>query len=564
MTFLPIVDRELRMAARRRATYWTRFGAALIAIFLSFCILMWTKDVSPAAVGRGLFSTLSVMAFILCLAAGLGNTADCLSEEKREGTLGLLFLTDLKGYDVVLGKLAANSLNSIYAMLAIFPVLALPLLLGGVDPQAFWRMVLHLINTLFFSLGAGVFISAVSRDSRRAVVGTFFLILMIAGGLPLIGKLMAEFVGQGATWPYRLYFLLPSPGYAQNLAFQSAFGNRLGQYFWESLLTVHLLGWVFLALATFILPRSWQDRPASSGALRWRDRWRRWAYGRPTARKAFRTRLLDINPFLWLAGRYRAKRVFVWIFLGLVAIRWLAGYLRIQQEWLHASVGIWTTLLMHFVLKLWITSEACRTFLEHRRSGVLELLLSTPVSVAEILHGQILALRQQFGAPLIVALVADFLLLALGVKQEPGDFSNQEEIVLVFLICMGVLVMDAYALSWVGMWCGLSARKFNRAASATIARILLLPWVIFLGSVILYAAFQMYKVYEPKSSEPVLFWWLAIALGNNLIFMGWAKRRLHRDFRQIAAEHAPAAAKGGWWPFKRDKAPALPPPLAVR
>ena len=30
------------------------------------------------------------------------NTADSLSAEKREGTLGLLFLTDLRGYDVVL------------------------------------------------------------------------------------------------------------------------------------------------------------------------------------------------------------------------------------------------------------------------------------------------------------------------------------------------------------------------------------------------------------------------------------------------------------------------------
>jgi len=28
MTFLPIVERELRVAARRRGTYWTRWFAA--------------------------------------------------------------------------------------------------------------------------------------------------------------------------------------------------------------------------------------------------------------------------------------------------------------------------------------------------------------------------------------------------------------------------------------------------------------------------------------------------------------------------------------------------------
>ena len=51
-----------------------------------------------------LFTVLNAIAFIFCLLAGVFLTADCLSEEKREGTLGLLFLTSLKGYDVVLGK----------------------------------------------------------------------------------------------------------------------------------------------------------------------------------------------------------------------------------------------------------------------------------------------------------------------------------------------------------------------------------------------------------------------------------------------------------------------------
>ena len=57
--------------------------------------------------GKALYTTLTGFAFGLCLLAGVLLTADCLSEEKREGTLGLLFLTDLKGYDVVLGKFMA-------------------------------------------------------------------------------------------------------------------------------------------------------------------------------------------------------------------------------------------------------------------------------------------------------------------------------------------------------------------------------------------------------------------------------------------------------------------------
>ena len=83
---------------------------------------------------------------------GVRSTADCLSEEKRDGTLGLLFLTDLKGYDVVGGKLVATSLNAFYGLTAIFPLLAIPLLMGGVTNGEFWRMALVLANTFLFSL----------------------------------------------------------------------------------------------------------------------------------------------------------------------------------------------------------------------------------------------------------------------------------------------------------------------------------------------------------------------------------------------------------------------------
>ena len=84
------------------------------------------------------FTGVGVVAFGFALLSGLFLTSDCISEEKREGTLGLLFLTDLTGYDVVFGKLAATSLHVFYAMVAIFPVLAIPLLMGHL-PRAYVR-----------------------------------------------------------------------------------------------------------------------------------------------------------------------------------------------------------------------------------------------------------------------------------------------------------------------------------------------------------------------------------------------------------------------------------------
>ena len=169
MTLLPIVARELRVAARRRGTHWLRLAIALGAMVIAGVMLVADQGAPPQQMGPQLFKWLGVLSIIYCLFSGRLSTVDCLSEEKREGTLGLLFLTDLKGYDVVLGKLAANSLSGFYGLLAVLPVLAIPLLLGGVTNAEFWRIALVLVDTFLLLLAIGVFCSALSRDARKAV-----------------------------------------------------------------------------------------------------------------------------------------------------------------------------------------------------------------------------------------------------------------------------------------------------------------------------------------------------------------------------------------------------------
>src|SRR6267378_5478794 len=152
MTFLPVAERELRVAARKRNTFRVRVIAALVAWIIGSGVLVLSK-VGPGfgtpSLGRGLFSVLTWLSLAVALSAGLFFTSDCLSEEKREGTLGFLFLTDLRGYDVVAGKLLATSLRGLFALLALFPVLAITLLMGGVEAGQFWRTLLALSHALF-------------------------------------------------------------------------------------------------------------------------------------------------------------------------------------------------------------------------------------------------------------------------------------------------------------------------------------------------------------------------------------------------------------------------------
>ena len=130
MTFLPIFRRELAIAARRTATYRQRliFGglAAAMVVFL-FLYLPLTKLAGPT-----IFRFASWSGLILCALEGLRATADSIARERREGTLGLLLLTDLRAYDVVAGKLASAGVLSFTTAVAILPSFSLPLLLGGV------------------------------------------------------------------------------------------------------------------------------------------------------------------------------------------------------------------------------------------------------------------------------------------------------------------------------------------------------------------------------------------------------------------------------------------------
>src|SRR5262245_16475136 len=250
MTFLPIVERELRVRARLRSTYQFRLFAATGSIVVAGFLLLAVQASSTAGrMGEIMFQVLAWVSFLYCLTEGARNTADCLSEEKRGGTLGLLFLTDLRPYDVVLGKLMATSLNSFYGLLAIFPPLAIPLILGGVTGGEFWRLVLVLMNTLFFSVTAGMMISAASRNERRAWFAALALLLFFAAGPSLLLLKPTS----SSSW---LATLSPTTGFLS--VFDAVYSTTPDRY-WDTFWNVLIFGWVWLVAAVFILPRAWQD-----------------------------------------------------------------------------------------------------------------------------------------------------------------------------------------------------------------------------------------------------------------------------------------------------------------
>src|SRR3954467_3613459 len=111
---LPIVHREMAVAARRKSTYGFRGLAGFIAFVSLFGTWMdLRKPGNSMPNGKGLLWSITVVGCGVATWQGIVRAARCLSEERANGTLGLLFLTPLKTVDVVLGKFTAAALLSL-------------------------------------------------------------------------------------------------------------------------------------------------------------------------------------------------------------------------------------------------------------------------------------------------------------------------------------------------------------------------------------------------------------------------------------------------------------------
>jgi ABC-type transport system involved in multi-copper enzyme maturation permease subunit len=441
----------------------------MAAVAALMCLGVITLSLSigrnPTQIGQDFYWTFSATAFAFSLLAGPVFTADCLSEEKRAGTLVLLFLTDLKGYDVLLGKLVAASLLPFYALLAAIPVLALPFFLGGVTPGEFWRMTAVLLTSLLVSLSVGAFVSAVSRNGRRAFVATVAFVFVLAlaplAVAPLVvpadsalGTALASVSCLGQT-----FIGVTEASYAARPV-----------VFWNTLLSMHALSLLLLALASVLLPRCWQEGGAhAAGRLRMFPRLLR----RP--RDTFRARLrrkLDCHPTLWLAERTSLNPWATHFFWALCLAMWLTGFTALRSRALAPSAVFAAVYLLHAAAKCWVTWEASRRFAEDRQSGALELLLTTPLSERAVIAGWLIGLKRRFLGPIL-------LLFALDVQLWWA--SDNSEWLLGMVAAIGLFIADSYTICWVGLWTGLNAANSTRAFLVTVARVLILPWFAFLG-----------------------------------------------------------------------------------
>lgn len=474
MSFLPIFQRELRARSRRPPTYWTRFAAALIGLVVCLPFVLDAGGPGRRPVdGKALFDALVNSAFVFSSFTCL-LTATAIDLEKREGTLGLLFLTRVKASDLLMGKLGSAGILVLIGLLSLSPVFMVPVLAGGVTGSEALRKILALLNTCFLALAAGLFFSVErlrgAKGTRRMILCAVCLVL-----LPLIDEFARR--SGPALRPMTLGLITPlaSVIYAADTAYR-----KVPALFWISLLSVNVVAWLLFLAASKGLGRSllddYQGHPDSSSSAR--------SEGSTGAAQTLPPQD-EATPISWLIRRQRGISTTLWAAAILSASYSLLTSLFLRVMW-PGSYTVWVTtvpgLAVSIVIGCLLMWSAGRFFAEARRTGALELLLVTPQGAHQILGDQWRALKRLLIPPLLLMMAPNVAFIPIIWWNTVGPQWLYGSVYILLVI--GSILLSVIAVCWVGIWIGLKARN---QLGAVIGAACMVKLVSFLGGLILKA-----------------------------------------------------------------------------
>ncbi len=550
MLLLPIVDRELRVAARSGRVYLARVTTGVAALAMSL-YLIWLARYALAGPTAGMFilKATSYMAWGLCVFGGVNRTCDSLSAEKRADTLGLLFLTHLKGQDVVLGKLLASGLNAMLLLLGVLPILSIPVLLGGVAGTEMIRIPVALFTSLLLALSIGLVVSTLVRSQRAATGLAGGIIVFLAVLLPALAQVTER---QWEQPELARILRIPSPLCAQEMAFTAAFGLSTND-FWKSILLQLAMALVALISACRIAPNCWQVQGTSGGLLRhWTEKFIGWTHGTAEQRKERRTRLLTRNAWFWLSFRDRFAPLWPAVFavVAIGAVGWCIVHYEIPKP--PACALLFAALAVNdLTVRMRVASIAAARLGEDRQSGALEMILSTPLTVREIVKGQWMAIRK-IQLKTYCALAVFYLILSAIYWEQMDPRDGDVWVILCFL---AVSIGDFAVVGYVAMWKGMRVANPRHAAGAALVRVLLVPWFTFFGSLPLIQRISFVRE-AFNSAEPYSY--LAFALFiwcvSSITALLSARRNIARHFREAATDRYLFEERFKWFRnFRRAK-----------
>jgi ABC-type transport system involved in multi-copper enzyme maturation permease subunit len=522
MKVLPVILRELRQQARQAFTYWLR--ALGVVTLLCGTLFFISERLFEANFGGALFGQMHLLGYgAIWLLVPLG-AADCISRERREGTLGLLFLTPLRPAHIVIAKGIAHGVRAVTLVIAIVPALTIPFLLGGVTWQQAVISAVVNFSAVCWCLAAALAASSLARNANRAMALAMVLAL---GGFVFFPWTVGAMLG------------LNSPTTWMNEYSQSVYdffvgfamvGMHSGQ--WGRLLAMFKVPQVYTALGVAVtvsvaalvfavifaanrIRRSWREEPPSARVQQVQK-----VFCEPVVGVKFlhrwMQRKLERNPIGWLEQRRWSGRMVTWAWFAIIISVYSAvltdrnffrGYGDVQS-------------LIGWLLAVSMAVSAAGSFRRERETGVLELLLVSPLSTRQIIRGRLWGLWGQFfpSAAALLGIWAYFI----SIWHSSSYSDNGSEIAEVWFFAVSFAVIPV-----VGLYFSVQCRYFISALLLTLAFVFVVPPLL---------VFIMKFSHWSFAAGNADFYWrtemTATTCFIQLLLAGYLGRRLHRKLEQ--------------------------------
>ncbi|MBI3854071.1 MAG: ABC transporter permease subunit [Planctomycetes bacterium] len=197
----PVAGKELRSVSRRWQTYVGRCLFVGITAYLLYeywkqfwrlksGVQTYVSVSQIAELGRAIFVRCEGVSIVLTLLAAVMAASDMLAREIRQGTLGLLLLTDLSPRQVVLGKFKGAMMIALALYLCSVPVLAIAVYMGGVGPADLARSAAFTLGLAAVGAAVSLCYSARLKSGGAAVAVSLPLLmvyLLVFGAADLLG-----------------------------------------------------------------------------------------------------------------------------------------------------------------------------------------------------------------------------------------------------------------------------------------------------------------------------------------------------------------------------------------
>jgi ABC-type Na+ efflux pump permease subunit len=443
----PIFAREWLTLPRKPRHYLVRtayFGFLWVLGLTAWQVTVgWNQSATlgdTARFGLVLFKilTMYVQLPLLLFFAAL-SAASTVAREKDRRTFVLLLMTDLRNYEIVLGKLLGSLLQIFILLVGTIPILCLLLLLGGISPAQVVQATLVLAATTVAAGSLGGLIALWRDKTFQALAFTVLGVVLYLLVIQAIGRAPSASVASLQQWldPFVAMQSVLEPASVSSVAIAPAYGFTIAMFGSAALLNV----WGILGL------RRWNP---SGEPIMQREQADEEEIDRARAHAApGQVRPVWKNPILWreVATRAYGRRPFlikIAYFLVLALICYYA-YASTAVSGRVAFVAAYGLVPASVLTLLLVAAQAATSITSERDGGALDLLLATDLTPQEFIFGKLLGIAyntKEFLLPpiLIAGIYAWFGYLATPPRSHPemGMSMNWEAF---FCIAVGILVL---------------------------------------------------------------------------------------------------------------------------